>query len=712
MSSLGYGLVTVPLQATVTVQREVFRGFGGLGIGLFYGLAAVASGLFLFGVFKQYRKYRRGKDAAGRLSPLVPRLVGALSTIASHATVRRTDGYAGFAHMLVFWGFVALLIGTAIVGVDEDAVQLALGPDAKLLTGNVYLVFSSVMDLAGLAFIVGLVMMLVRRAGFGLPKLDYARVDLPEGAYDRSSYKKGDALFLWLLLGIAITGFLIEGARIAADGPEFEVASFVGWGIAQVGRSLLASDAVFDAMWWVHVAAVFGFIAYLPHSKAMHMITDVASLASTDEAAGIALPKVEDVASPGVAAMTDFSWRQLLSFDACTKCGRCHEVCPARTSGAPLSPRDLILDLREKASRDFGVKEIFGISRPDESEGVVAGGFISAETLWSCTTCRACTDICPVGVEHVVDIVQMRRSLIDKGAIPDSLGETLRSLDEKGNSFGESGRKRPKWSKPLDFKVKDASKDEVDVLWFVGDYASYNERCQDSTRSFAQVLENAGVDFGTLGKAEKSAGNDVRRVGEEGLFEALASDNIAALEKATFKRIVTTDPHTLNTLKHEYPALGADYEVLHYSELLLELIEAKKIELEAKTRRVTYHDPCYLGRYGGIFEVPRQVLEACGSEIVEMPRNREESFCCGAGGGRIWMPDAESVKERPAENRIREAVELGVDTFVVACPKDNVMFSDAVKTSGNEGKIVVRDLIEFVAESAASPEKSEEKSDG
>jgi len=710
LSSLPFVARAVPLQAAAgTVEREVFRGFGTLGVAVFYALAAAATALFLYGVFKQVRKYRRGKPAAGRLSPLGPRLAKAFAAIASHATVRRTDGFAGFAHFLVFWGFVLLLIGTTIIFIDEDMVQMALGGDAKLLTGDVYLVFSATMDAAGLAFIVGLVMMLVRRVGFGLPKLDYARVDLPADAYDRSSYKRGDALFLWLLLGIAVTGFLIEASRIAADEPDFAVVSFLGWGLARVGGSVLASDAFFDAAWWVHVAAVFGFIGYLPHSKAIHMITDLLTLASTDDEAGIALPPVADVTSPGPKAMEDFSWRQLLSFDACTKCGRCHEVCPARTTNAPLSPRDLILDLREKASRDFGVFEVFGVSRAAAPEGgPVAGGYISEQTLWSCTTCRACTEICPVGIEHVVDIVQMRRSLVDQGAIEDSLGEALRSLDEKGNSFGESARKRAKWAKPLDFKVPDATKEEVDVLWFVGDYASYNAACQDATRAFAQVLHDAAVSFGTLGRAEKCAGNDVRRVGEEGLFEALASDNVEALSKATFERIVTTDPHTLNTLRHEYPAHGGDYEVLHYSELLLELIEAGTIQLEAGSSRVTYHDPCYLGRYNGLFDVPRRVLEACGAEIVEMPRNREQSFCCGAGGGRIWMSDPESASERPSENRIREAVELGVDTFVVACPKDLVMFSDAVKTSGNEGKIVVRDLIELVAESAIQSERGGE----
>jgi Fe-S oxidoreductase len=707
---LGALLLSVPALASEGggIERTVFRQFDSLLIAAFYLFATVTVGVFLYGAWRQLQKYRRGRGAPGRLTPFVPRLISAMRTIAAHTTIKKRDGYAGVAHFLVFWGFITLLIGTTIVFIDHDFIELFFG--FKTLTGTTYLVFSFAMELGGLAFLGGLMMMIVRRGTFKLPKLDYARVDLPAGKYDRSSYKRGDVLFLWLFVLIGVSGFLIEAARIAKDGPSFEVWSFVGWSLAQVGRPLLELDVTFQTIWWGHVILVFLFIGYLPHSKAMHMITDVLSLATRDPKAAVALPAVVDAESPGIKTMVDFDWRQLLSFDACTKCGRCHDVCPARTTNAPLSPRDLILDLREEANRSFGRSELFGRSRVDDAgDGPISGGYISADTLWACTTCRACVEICPVGIEHVVDIVQMRRSLVIEGNMADSLQDALKSLDEKGNSFGESARKRTKWTKDLDFTVKDPLAEEVDLLWFVGDFASFNERCQDSSRTFAKVMNAAGVDFGVLAKGEKSAGNDVRRVGEEGLFEALAADNIELLGKSRFKRIVTTDPHTFNTLKNEYPSHGGDYEVVHYSELLLELLKGGKLALPnaAKGRKVTYHDPCYLGRYNGIFDEPRQVLDACGVEVVEMPRNRENSFCCGAGGGRIWMPDPESATERPSENRINEAVALGVDTFVVACPKDMTMYSDAVKTSGNEGKIVVRDLVEFVAEAMTTPDSME-----
>ncbi len=693
-------LTAAAMASDPVAERDVFRGFGTLEVVAFYTLAAATVGAFCFGCWRQVQKYRRGRPA-DRLSPLVPRLVAALRTIGSHHTVKRSDPFAGLAHFLVFWGFVVLLIGTTIVAIDEDGVQLLFGSDAKLLVGGLYLVFSAAMDLAGLALIVGLVMMMVRRARGNLAKLDYARVD---GGERSDAFKKGDMVFVWLLLGIAVTGFAIEAARIAADMPDFERWSIVGYSLAGLGGSLVSSDGFFLASWWIHVVAVFGFIAYLPSSKAMHMITDVVSLASIDDDAAIALPAVVDEAAPGITRMADFSWRQLLSFDACTKCGRCHEVCPARTTGAPLSPRDVILDLRERSNQDFGVREILGSSRP-ATDAPVAGGTVSADTLWSCTTCRACVEICPVGIEHVVDIVQLRRALVSEGELADSLQDALRGLDEKGNSFGESARKRAAWAKKLDFKIKDATKEPVELLWFVGDYASFNGVCQDGTRSFAKILHEAGVDFGLLHRKEKSAGNDARRVGEEGLYEALAAENIATLEGCEFKRIVTTDPHTYNTLAHEYPALGGEFEVVHYTTLLLELIESGALSLKTRAgTRATYHDPCYLGRYNGIYDEPRAVLAACGVEVVEMPRNRENSFCCGAGGGRIWIPDPESQTERPSENRIAEAVALGVEAFVIACPKDMTMYSDAVKTSGNEGRIVVRDLVHYVAEALAEPE--------
>jgi Fe-S oxidoreductase len=385
-------------------------------------------------------------------------------------------------------------------------------------------------------------------------------------------------------------------------------------------------------------------------------------------------------------------------------------VCPARTAGAPLSPRDLILDLRQWVDTQSG--GIAVLDRETRSDGTgplatgdeiaIAGDVVKARTLWSCTTCMHCVEVCPVGIEHVSTIVQLRRGLVDEGNMDPTLQTALKNLSTQGNSFGKSARMRSRWTRGLDFKIKDARKEPVKYLWFVGDFASFDDRLQGNSRALASILHSAGVDFGILYEGERNAGNDVRRVGEEGLFEMLADHNIEALQNAQFEEIFTTDPHSLNTLRNEYPERGAQYTVWHYTELLANLVESGAIEVKPLGHRVTYHDPCYLARYNGVVDAPRRLLKALGCELVEMPRNGADTFCCGAGGGRIWMDDS-FMEERPSENRIREAMELGVDNFIVACPKDVTMYSDAVKTTGNEDTLAVRDITLLVQEALLRP---------
>jgi Fe-S oxidoreductase len=322
---------------------------------------------------------------------------------------------------------------------------------------------------------------------------------------------------------------------------------------------------------------------------------------------------------------------------------------------------------------------------------------IAEQVLWSCTTCYACDQECPLFIQRVKAIVDLRRYLVSEGRMDEMLQDALAKLGRYGNSFGQSERNRAKWAQPVLPKIKDARKEPVEYLWFVGDYASYSPSVADITRQTAQVFQKAGLDFGILYDGERNAGNDVRRVGEEGLFEMLVEKNVVAMGKANFKTIVTTDPHSYNTLKHEYPA--NNHSTWHYAELLDQLITSGQLKFNNKlSYTVTYHDPCYLGRYNGVYDAPRRVIEATGCRLIEMPRHGDRALCCGAGGGRIWM-DEGAVKERPSEARIREAVALDhVNVFVAACPKDITMFRDAVKTTGSEQKIVVKDLIELVAE--------------
>jgi Fe-S oxidoreductase len=367
-------------------------------------------------------------------------------------------------------------------------------------------------------------------------------------------------------------------------------------------------------------------------------------------------------------------------------------VCPANASGYPLSPRDVILDLRELA----------GHVGPDAQISERVG----QDTIWSCTQCMACVEICPVGIEHVPIINQMRRRLVENGELDSMLQSTLEAVYETGNSFGEPKRKRARWTRELGFEVKDIRREPAELLWFVGDYASLDARNQSATRALARILHEAVVDFGILFDAEKTAGCDVRRAGEEGLWAALAEENVKTISGCGFERVFSSDPHTFHTLRNEYPQHGGTWNVLHHSQLLLELLESGRLTPRKQLGyRTTYHDPCTLGRYNGVYEAPRRVLEAIGCELVEMPRNRDNSFCCGAGGGRIWMKELKREgARRPSEQRIDEAVTLGtLDYFVVCCPKDVTMYEDAIKTSGHQGELELRELSELVLESLDLP---------
>ncbi len=693
------------------ITRILFEGFTPAAVTLFYALAWAAIAAFAWGCYVQVRKLRRGQPDPVPLADLGRRLLQMAASVLSHRTVARRDAAAGRAHRLIFYGFALLFVGTSIITLQVDVSEPLLG--WRFWYGDFYLVFSLVLDLAGAALIAGLIYMMVRRGWIRPPRLDYARPDRRPGDpdYDRSFYRREDWAFLWTLVTIGVTGFLLEAARLVwlQDRPgvwSTRIWSPVGAVIAEAmrggGLSKAAAGALREALWWFHGILALAFIAVVPWSKVKHIFTAMGSLAVRDPLAAQRLPKLQpDAPQAGYARITDLTWKHLLQLDACTKCGRCHEACPARAAGAPLSPRDLILSLREHSNHSLERNLVTGDADLDIHGGKT--GQVSQETLWSCRTCMACVEICPVAIEHVPIIVQMRRKLVESGQMDPLLQKTLQTIHKSGNSFGESKRKRGAWTKALPFPIKDARKEPVDLLWFVGDYASFDPRNQKVSQVFARLLHAAGVDFGILYDAESNAGNDVRRVGEEGLYEHLAESNIAALGAARFQRIVTTDPHSLNTIRNEYPQFGGSWQIVHYTTLLLELQRQGRLRIEPRLAlRTTYHDPCHLGRFNKEYDAPRELLRATGCELIEMARSRDNSFCCGAGGGRIWMPDPVG-KEKPSQIRIREAAGIeGLEVFVVACPKDLTMFEDAVKTTGNEGRIVVRELLELVEQCATS----------
>ena len=689
-----------------SVTRILFEAFSRAEVGIFYVLGYGAIAIFAYGVYVQVRKYRRGA-ALNLDGGLWGRFRAMAVSVLDGRTVDRRDRAAGRAHRLIFYGFVVLFLGTATITLQYDILEPLFG--IRFWQGRFYLVFSLVLDIAGVALLAGLLYMMVRRGWLNLPKLDYARPDRAPGDpdFDRPQYRREDWAYLWIFVVIGVTGYLLEASRLVWLSGRSDVWDTRWWspvgallaqGLQALGLSAQGGGVLRHGLWWFHGLVALMLIALIPSTKVKHIFTAAASLMVRDPLAAQRLPRVPEAqAEAGAAKITDFNWKQLLNLDACTKCGRCHEACPARAVGAPLSPRDVILSLREFAKATLESGKV-----PDAAELDVHGkapGQVAMETLWSCRTCMACVEICPVAVEHVPIIVQMRRKLVEDGAMDPLLTKTLQTIHKTGNSFGESKRKRGAWTKPLPFPVKDARKQPVDVLWFVGDYASFDPRNQRVSQIFAALLEEAGVDFGILFDGESNAGNDVRRVGEEGLYEVLAQANVNALASASFKRIVTTDPHSFNTIRNEYPDFGGRFEIEHYTTLALRLLSQQRLKVAKPLNyRVTFHDPCHLGRFNKGYDAPREILRLLGCELVEMGRCRANSFCCGAGGGRIWVPDPVG-SEKPAQNRIKEAAAIpGLEVYVVSCPKDLTMFEDALKTTGNEGKFVVKELIELMRE--------------
>ncbi|EMA54910.1 (Fe-S)-binding protein [Halococcus salifodinae] len=696
--------MTLVLQAGDTVTRETFWLIGPVGKALFYFLTALAVTVFLYGVYERFSRYTRGtEDAFARLDDLPSRIVSAAKTVVTNEKQFNRDLYGGLMHAFIMWGFLTLLIGTTILGIDMDGYRLVtglLGEEQSFFVGDFYLSYSLVMDAMGFLFVVGLGMAIYRRYVVRNERLWGKHTDLEDG------------LFVWTLFLLAAGGYLVEGVRILATGfPEFETVSFVGWFVALVlegvGVSPELATTLYPATWWSHSLLALGFVAWVPYAKPFHMLSSFANVVTRDEKAGTRLPGVPADADPdeiGFTEIEDMSWRQMLDQDACTKCGRCSSVCPAKASGRPLDPRDVILDLK-------GYRE--SVNAGGETKEIVADGgtsVIDSRTMESCMSCMACMDACPVDIEHVPQFTEMNRRLTESGEMDENVQETMMDIFGQGNSFGEPERKRPEWTEELDFEVPDAREQAVEYLWYVGDYPSYDERNRRVARSLATIFEHAGVDYGILYEDEQNDGNDVRRVGEEGLYEMLAEDNVEAFEDCEFDTIVCTDPHSYNTFSNEYPELDGvewnadgEIDVHHYTQVVQELADSGALDLTGTEldHTVTYHDPCHLGRMNDEYEAPRDLVRRTGCDLNEMPRNRANSFCCGGGGGGLWMDFDEEPK--PSEERLREALEdtdagAAVEKFVVACPMCMTMYEDGRKTGSFEDDIEIVGLSELLAE--------------
>jgi len=642
---------------------------------LVYSVMFLAGAILILRFFFIARIWWKVGRAEPRWNKLGKRIINLIQFGIIQTRVLRQK-YPGIMHVALSWSFFIFFLGTALATINTHFF--------KFLSGPVFSVYKLTLDIFTLVFIVGAVMAIYRRY-----------VSKPE----RLTYKPQFTWTIVLLMIIVLGGITTESLRLAVEQPVNSAWSPVGWTLAQLfiatGASAQALTNTHLVIWLIHLLSAAVTIITLPVGSLLHVLTGPLNIffAELDRSTGELPPTPLDKEGIPVyvSQLNQLTWKQLLNGDACTECGRCQDVCPAYGAGYPLNPKELIL----------GIRDVLDQARSNGSnyhQSLLEHASLSKEVIWSCSTCAACITECPIMVEHIDTIVEIRRHLVIEGQIDGELQDALTNLGRYGNSYGQSPRKRAQWTQGIEPPIKDATREPVEYLWFVGDYASYNPALAELSVKTASILREAGVDFGVMYKGENHAGNDVRRVGEEGLFEMLVEKNIKALERCQYQAIITTDPHSYNTLLNEYP-FSKPQTILHYSELLDLLIKQGKLRFSSSLNyKVTYHDPCYLGRYNHVYDAPRRVIEATGCEIVEMPRSRDQALCCGAGGGRIWMAEGK-VDERPSESRIREAIELeGISYFVVACPKDVTMYQDAVKTTGYEKELLVKDLIELVEE--------------
>ncbi|MCS7172340.1 MAG: heterodisulfide reductase-related iron-sulfur binding cluster [Armatimonadetes bacterium] len=665
--------------------REVFWNIPAAGVVVMYLLTVVAAGVFGYGVYREYRWWRRGKSLS-RLHPVRPRLKLVLTHVIGHARLF-ADRLPGLYHFAFFWGFLVLFLGTVVVFVHHDL-------RIRIMRGLFYLYFqSATLDLMGLVAALGVGAALLSRYIGGPPRLR-------RGVWS-------DIAILLLFEAILLTGFVVEALRIAATEDPWGRWSPVGFVIAQAfrGAGMTPGDMrwLHAVLWWVHFVLATAFVAYIPYSKLFHLLLAPLNVYLQPlEQGGSPRPlPLEEGAVLGVRSLVDFTWKDLLDLDACTECGRCTAVCPASATGKPLSPMHLILDLRKTMRSGQG-----------NSPVPIAGNVIREETLWACTTCMACMEACPVFIEHVPKILDLRRYLVmEEARLPGGMREALRSLEAREHPWAGTRWSRRDWYRALPvLEMKEVGRAErVDVVYWAG-CAVLDERYQRVARALVRILHQAGLRVGVLGPEERCTGDPARRMGDEFVFRTLATANLDTFARYGVRRVVTSCPHCYNVLKNEYRELGGDLEAQHHTEFLSSLLRRGSLrpalrEAGGAEVSVTYHDPCYLARYNGVVDPPREVLkERGGCKLVEMPRRARNTFCCGAGGGRAWVE--ERGEERVAIQRAREAIQTGADTVAVSCPFCLQMLEDAVKSAAEGRAVRVLDVAELVADFLQVPEQA------
>ncbi|MBS3918560.1 MAG: (Fe-S)-binding protein [Deltaproteobacteria bacterium] len=642
----------------------------------FYFLATLTFSVILFGLSRRYRLWHIGKSGAP-WDHWSARWRGFFLNVLGHRTILRRF-FPGVSHLLLFSSLLILSLLVMMILIQEH-LCFPLG-GTRFIGAGTYPYFRLALDLSGAVGWLGTLLFIYRRYIQRPEELDHQRTD---------------ALSLLLLFFVFLTGFLATGIRNHIHQSPWSSWSPVATGIASTFTLLIKGEGNLNTwsslFWWVHITLSVAFFCYLPFSRLFHLFSSSLSILLRNLEAKGALKKIDIEASEpfGVTSLKEFTWKELLELDACTRCGRCQENCPTHLTEKHLNPKRVIQNLKRHMEDPHGREE-----GPN-----LIGSIVTEDEVWECTTCRNCLEHCPVFIEPMTKLMEFRRSLVlNQGKVPREPYFAFRNIERKGNPWGFDPTKRMWWIKEMGVKEL-VPGEKADFLFWVGCYGSYDDRNIVVATSLVRILNQVGLNFGVLGSSEWCCGIDLRRMGSEYLFQVNVEKNIDQLRRLKFEKIITTCPHCFNTLKNEYPQFGFDLEVVHYTALLEELIQQNRIEFQPKGRevKITYHDSCYLGRYNDGYEPPRRILSAMEDLfLLEMEKNREKGFCCGGGGCHMWME--ERAGKRINEMRIRQALETGAEVLATACPLCLTQLDSAVKVLNMDDRIRVRDILELIGE--------------